>query len=188
MIVVVRHGQTEWSEAGRHTGRTDLPLIEAGQRRARALRAELADQTFSLVLCSPLLRARETCRLAGYGQQAVLCDDLREWDYGDYEGLTTPDIRASNPGWNIWLDGFPGAEGPRQIGARADRALARLRSADGDALAFAHEHILRVLAARWLQMDPSAGARFAFAAGAASWMSYERETDVLARRNRVRDA
>ena len=187
MIVLVRHGQTEWSEAGRHTGRTDLPLIEAGRRRARALRAELADQTFSLVLCSPLLRARETCRLAGYGEQAVLCDDLREWDYGDYEGLTTPDIRASNPGWNMWRDGFPGGEGPRQIGARADRALARLRSGEGDVLAFAHGHILRVLAARWLQMDPAAGARFAFAPGAVSWMSYERETEVLARWNWVRD-
>jgi broad specificity phosphatase PhoE len=188
MIVVVRHGQTEWSESGRHTSRTDLPLIEAGRRRARALRAELADQTFSLVLCSPLLRARETCQLAGYGEQAVLCDDLREWDYGDYEGLNTLDIRASNPGWNLWRDGCPGGEGPGQIGARADRALTRLKSGGGDVLAFAHGHILRVLAARWLQMDPSAGARFAFAPGAVSWMSYERETEVLARWNWVRDA
>src|SRR3954452_11505527 len=172
MIVLVRHGQTEWSEAGRHTSRTDLPLIEAGRRRARALRAELADQTFSVVLCSPLLRARETCRLAGYGEQAVLCDDLREWDHGDYEGRTTPDIRASNPGWNLWRDGCPGGEGPGQTGARADRALARLRSGGGDVLAFAHGHILRVLAARWLQMEPSAWARCAFAPGAVSWLGY----------------
>jgi probable phosphoglycerate mutase len=187
MIVVARHGQTEWSEAGRHTGRTDLPLIEAGRQRARALTGELVDLSFSLVLCSPLLRARETCRLAGYGEQAVLCDDLREWDYGDYEGLTTPDIRAANPGWDLWRDGCPGGEGPEQIGARADRALARLKGGDGDVLAFAHGHILRVLAARWLQMWPSAGARFALAPGAVSWLGHERETEVLARWNCVRD-
>src|SRR4051794_25848280 len=119
MIVLVRHGQTEWSEAGRHTSRTDLPLIEAGRRRARSLRAELADQTFSLVLCSPLLRARETCRLAGYAEQAVLCDDLREWDYGDYEGLTTPDIRASTPGCPLEL-------APRRVRRRPGRRSAAL--------------------------------------------------------------
>jgi probable phosphoglycerate mutase len=187
MIVLVRHGQTEWSESGRHTGRTDLPLIEAGRRRARALRAELADLSFSLVLCSPLLRARETCRLAGYGERAILCDDLREWDYGDYEGLTTPEIHLRDPGWNLWRDGCPGGESPQQIGARADQALARLRNGGGDVLAFAHGHVLRVLAARWLQMEPAAGARFAFAPGAVSWLDHERDTEVLARWNWTRD-
>src|SRR4051794_12274165 len=180
MIVLVRHGQTAWSESGRHTGHTDVPLIEAGRRRARKLRAELAHRTFSLVLCSPLRRAVETCQLAGYGERAILCDDLREWDYGEYEGLTTPEILARDHSWDMWRDGFPGGEDPGQIGARADRALSRLRSADGDVLAFAHAHLLRVVAARWLQMEPAGGARFALAPGTISSLGYERETEVLA--------
>jgi probable phosphoglycerate mutase len=187
MIALVRHGQTEWSESGRHTGRTDLPLIESGRRRARALRAELADRTFSLVLCSPLLRARETCRLAGYEEQAILCDHLREWDYGDYEGLTTPAIRGNRPHWNLWRDGCPGGESPHAVGARADQALAQLRPRAGGVLAFGHGHMLRVLAARWLQMEPAAGARFAFAPGAVSWLDHEGDTEVLAAWNLIRD-
>jgi probable phosphoglycerate mutase len=182
-IVVVRHGETEWSLSGQHTGRTDLPLTEAGRERARALASRLADRRFALVLCSPLRRARETCELAGFGELAVLCEDLREWDYGDYEGLTTPQIRERNPDWNLWRDGCPDGETPAQVGARADRALERLRGAGGDALAFAHGHILRVVTARWIGLEVAAGARFALGAGAIGILGYERETEVVARWN-----
>ena len=182
-IVLVRHGQTEWSKAGKHTSRTDLSLIEEGRDRALALRPELDRWSFSLVLSSPLKRARETCELAGFGDQAQVDDHLREWDYGEYEGLTTPEIRTENPGWDLWRDGCPGGERPEQMAARADRALASLRTADGAALVFAHGHILRVVTARWLQMGPEAGARFALEAGALSVLGYERETEVLRRWN-----
>jgi probable phosphoglycerate mutase len=182
-IVLVRHGQTEWSAAGKHTSHTDLSLTDEGRERARALGPELAKWSFAIVLSSPLKRARETCELAGYGDRAEVDDDLREWDYGEYEGLTTPEIRENNPGWNLWTDGCPGGETPAQVAGRADRVLARLRAVDGDALVFAHGHILRVLAARWLQMGPEAGARFALAAGAVSVLGYERETEVLRRWN-----
>jgi broad specificity phosphatase PhoE len=179
-IVLVRHGETEWSASGRHTSHTDLPLTEAGRERARALASVLADRRFSLVLCSPLRRARETCELAGFGGVAALCDDLREWDYGEYEGLTTPEIRAQNPQWNLWRDGCPGGELPADVARRADRALQWLRDAGGDALAFAHGHLLRVLSARWIRMEPAAGARFALKAGAVCVLGYERETEVIA--------
>src|SRR2546421_2317676 len=128
-IVLVRHGETEWSRGGRHTSRTDLPLTERGRERAIALGQQLAQWSFSLVLTSPLLRARETCELAGYGDAAVVCEELEEWDYGDYEGLTTPQIRETNPGWSLWSDGCPGGEQPEQVGARADEVIARLRGA-----------------------------------------------------------
>jgi probable phosphoglycerate mutase len=179
-IFIVRHGETEWSEVGKHTGRTDLPLTAAGRERAAALAPQLADHSFALVLCSPLLRARETCELAGFGPQAELCDDLHEWDYGAYEGLTTPEIRERRPDWNLWRDGCPDGETAAQVGARADRALDRLRAADGDAIAFAHGHLLRVLGARWIEQAPELGARLALGAGAYSVLSYERETAVLA--------
>ena len=123
-LVVVRHGETEWSASGRHTSHTDLPLTERGRERARALAAVLGGWTFSLVLCSPLRRARETCELAGFGDVAEICDDLHEWDYGEYEGLTTPEIRERDPNWSLWRDGCPGGETPEQVGARADRVLA----------------------------------------------------------------
>ena len=178
-IVLVRHGETEWSATGRHTSRTDLSLIAEGRERARALGPLLAGWRFALVLTSPLRRARETCWLAGFGDGAVVCDDLVEWDYGDYEGLTTPQIREQNPGWVLWRDGCPGGETPVQVGARADVVLDRLRHADGDALAFAHGHILRVVAARWVQMAPAAGARFALRAGAVCVLGFERETEVI---------
>lgn len=182
-IVVVRHGETEWSLAGRHTSRTDLALTEAGRRRATALAAPLSRWSFSLVLTSPLRRAIETCRLAGFEPRAQVCEELREWDYGDYEGLTTPQIRERDPEWSLWRDGCPGGESPAQVGARADRALERLRGAGGDAIAFAHGHILRVVAARWLGLAPAAGARFALDAGAISVLGYERDTEVLQRWN-----
>jgi probable phosphoglycerate mutase len=178
-IVVVRHGETDWSATGRHTSRTDLPLTDAGRERARALAAVLADRGFALVLCSPLLRARQTCELAGFPDVAQLDPDLREWDYGDYEGLTTAEIRESNPGWNLWRDGCPGGESPAEVRERAERALKRLREAGGDALVFAHGHILRVLSASWLDMEVAAGARFALDAGGVGVLGYERETEIL---------
>jgi broad specificity phosphatase PhoE len=178
-IVVVRHGETEWSAAGKHTSRTDLPLTAAGRSRAAAVGDTLRRRSFALVLCSPLLRARETCELAGFEDVAVIDDDLREWDYGSYEGLTTAEIRSSAPDWVLWRDGCPSGEGPAAVEARADRVLARLRDADGDALAFAHGHILRVLTARWLQMEVAAGARFALDAGGIGVFGFEHENEVL---------
>jgi probable phosphoglycerate mutase len=178
-ILVVRHGETEWSLSGRHTSKTDLPLTDDGRRRAMELAPVLAGRSFALVLCSPLRRARETCSAAGFGDRAVESDDLREWDYGDYEGLTSPEIWASRPDWNLWRDGCPGGETPAEVGDRADRVLTRLRAAGGDALAFAHGHILRVVAARWISMAPAEGARFALGAGAIGTLGYERATKVI---------
>jgi broad specificity phosphatase PhoE len=182
-IFVVRHGETEWSASGRHTSHTDLPLTESGRERALALSSYLANRSFRLVLTSPLRRARETCELAGFADVAEVCENLREWDYGDYEGLTTPEIRSQNPDWVLWRDGCPGGETPERVAERAGRALDRLRHADGDALAFAHGHILRVLTSRWLGMGAAAGARFALAAGGVGVLGYERETEVLTRWN-----
>ena len=147
-VFLVRHGETEWSRSGQHTSRTDLPLIEEGRARARALGRELSERRFALVLSSPFRRALETAELAGLGDQLEVCDDLREWDYGRYEGITTPQIREENPGWNLWRDGCPDGETPDQVEARADRVLERISDVDGDVALFAHGHILRVLAAR----------------------------------------
>ncbi len=182
-IVLVRHGETEWSLSGQHTSRTDLPLIEAGRRRAAEIGPELAGRRFALVLCSPLRRARETCELAGFGERAVISEQLREWDYGAYEGLTTEQIRRERPDWDLWRDGCPDGEGPAEVCARADRAIEQLRGADGDALVFAHGHILRVLAARWIGMSVEAGSRLALRAGAISVLGFEREIAVLQRWN-----
>ncbi len=180
---MVRHGETEWSLSGQHTSRTDLPLTDDGRKRAAALTDVLSDYSFSLVLSSPLRRALETCQIAGFGEIVELDDDLREWDYGEYEGLTTPQIRETRPDWNLWRDGCPDGESPPDVGARADRALARLASADGDALAFAHGHILRVLTARWAEMEVAEGARFKFGAGAIGVLGHERDTRAIERWN-----
>jgi probable phosphoglycerate mutase len=134
-------------------------------------------------MCSPLLRARETCELAGFADQAEIVEELREWDYGDYEGLTTPQIRETRPGWWLWRDGCPGGEAPAEISARADRVLERARAAGGDVVAFAHGHMLRVVAARWLAMDVVFGSRLLLRAGAVSVLGYERDTEVLSRWN-----
>jgi len=182
-IVIVRHGETEWSLARRHTGRTDLPLLPAGRERAAALADVLAARTFGLVLVSPLRRARETCELAGFADRAEICEDLREWDYGDYEGRTTVEVREQNPDWVLWRDGCPGGETPDHVAARADRALEKLRASDGDAIAFAHGHILRVLTVRYLQLPLAAGARFVLGAGAFSTFGYEHENEALLRWN-----
>src|SRR5262245_57345808 len=153
-VYLFRHGETEWSKSGQHTGRTDLPLTEMGKRQAAALGRLLAKRPFALVLTSPLGRARETCRLAGYGEVAVVTDDLREWDYGDYEGRTTPDIRKQVPDWSIWTGTLPHGETIEQVAERARRAIARAAAAPGDVAMFAHGHILRVVAACWLGLPP----------------------------------
>jgi broad specificity phosphatase PhoE len=178
-LVIVRHGETEWSLSGQHTSQTDLPLTEAGRAAAAALGPRLRSQEFELVLCSPLRRARETCELAGFGDVAEACPDLVEWEYGEYEGLTTPQIREREPDWNLWRDGCPGGESPAQIGARVDRVLARVAGIDGTGLCFAHGHVLRVVTARWLEMEVSAGARFKLPAAGVGGLGHERETSVL---------
>ena len=182
-IVLVRHGETHWSRAGKHTGRTDVPLTERGRRQAEAIRAVLGERRFELVLTSPLERAAETCRLAGYGDLAVRSADLVEWDYGAYEGRTTTDIRTERPGWTLWRDGVPDGETPAAVGVRADRVLELLLAATGDALVFAHGHFLRVLAARWLGLEPSEGRLFALDPATISVLGHEREAPVICRWN-----
>jgi probable phosphoglycerate mutase len=178
-VVIVRHGQTEWSRAGRHTGRTDIPLTEEGRAAAARLAAPLGERSFALVLSSPLQRARDTCALAGFGAVAEEDPDLLEWDYGEYEGRTTADIRAERPGWSLWTDGGPGGEDAAAVGRRADRVVARIRSAPGPVLLFAHGHVLRVLTARWIDLDPARGANFQLDPARPSTLGYERETPVI---------
>jgi broad specificity phosphatase PhoE len=159
-IYLIRHGETEWSRSGRHTGITDLPLTEHGREQALLLTQELAARNFKQVLTSPLRRARETCELAGLAGREQIDPDLMEWNYGDYEGLTSDQIHADRPAWTIFDDGAPGGETPEQVGARVDRVIARVRAVGSDAALFAHGHVLRVLAARWLGLTPRAGAQF----------------------------
>ena len=178
-VVLVRHGETEWSRSGRHTGRTEVGLTEHGREQALAVGAALRDRDFALVLTSPLGRALATCRLAGFGDRAVQRAELMEWDYGAYEGRTTAEIREERPGWTLWRDGVPDGETVAEIGGRVDRVLDELRSLDGDALLFAHGHVLRVLTARWLDLDPDAGRLFALDPATISTLGYERETAVV---------
>ena len=178
-LLVARHGETEWSASGRHTSSTDLPLTANGRRLAQRLAPRLTERRFALVLMSPLRRAVETCELAGLAAQAQARDDLREWDYGDYEGLTSSEIHQRRPGWSLWGDGCPNGETAADVGARADRVIAEIRAADGDAAAFGHGHMLRVLAARWLGLSPSDGALFALATGTLSTLGYEHGTAVI---------
>jgi len=178
-LVIVRHGETEWSRAGRHTGRTDVPLTEEGRRQAERVGAALREREFALVLTSPLGRALETCRLAGFGDRAGQRDELMEWDYGAYEGRTTAEVREERPGWTLWTDGVPEGETVDQVGSRVDRVLDEVRAADGDALLFAHGHVLRVLTARWLGLEPAAGRLFALDPATLSTLGWERETAVV---------
>jgi probable phosphoglycerate mutase len=178
-IVLIRHGETEWSKALKHTGRTDLPLTDEGRRMAGLVGRALKGRTFALVLTSPLQRARETCALAGLGDQAQIRPDLLEWDYGAYEGLTTAEIREKNPSWSLWDDGVPEGETAADVGTRVDRVIAEVRGAPGDAALFAHAHVLRVLAARWLDLPPDAGRLFALATATISILGYEREQPVI---------
>jgi broad specificity phosphatase PhoE len=181
---LVRHGATEWSTSGRHTGRTDVPLSPEGEEQARALGRLLDGHRFALVLSSPYRRALATCRLAGYGDDVEATDDLREWDYGDYEGRTTADIRKERPGWVVW-DGVPNGETVEQVGARVDRVIARATTMDGDVAVFAHGHCLRILAARWLDLPPVDGRLLALDTAALSVLGYEREQRVVREWNRT---
>ena len=178
-MVLVRHGETEWSREGKHTGRTDIPLTERGRRQAQAVRSALQGRRFALVLTSPLTRALETCRLAGFGDVAELRDELREWDYGAYEGRRTIEIRTEVTAWTLWRDGVPEGETIQEVAARVERVIAELRSAPGEALLFAHGHVLRVLAARWLGLEPHAGTLFALDPATISVLGCERETSVI---------
>ncbi len=180
---ICRHGETQWSRSGRHTSRTDVPLAPAGEERAKAMGARLAEVDFDLVLTSPKRRARDTAALAGYAG-AEVSDDVVEWDYGDYEGLTTPAIRETVPGWTIWTHLAPGGETAAQVGARADRVVERVRSAAASrALVFSHGHFLRVLAARWIGLAPASGALFKLDTGTLSVLGWERETPAFVRWN-----
>lgn len=178
-IVLVRHGETEWSRTLRHTGRTDVPLTDEGRRQAEVVGRALHGRRFELVLTSPLQRAAETCRLAGFGTEAQAREDLCEWDYGDYEGRTTAEIREEVPGWTLFAGGVPKGETAADVGERADRVLAEAAAASGDVLLFAHGHVLRVLAARWLGLEPSSGRLFALDPATLSTLGHEREQQVV---------
>jgi broad specificity phosphatase PhoE len=177
---LVRHAETAWSTSGKHTGRTDVPLTEEGRRLARdVLRPRLAGHEFALVLTSPLGRARDTAALAGFADRAEPDDDLMEWDYGEYEGITTAEIRKQRPDWYLWRDGCPGGETPEQVGARCDRVIERVLRAGGDVALFAHGHVLRALGARWVQDPPSFGGRLFLETAALSILGFERDVRVL---------
>ena len=182
-VVLVRHGQTEWSLSGQHTGTTDIPLTEAGRRHAEALGGRLSAWEFARVLTSPLARAADTCRLAGLGARAEVTADLREWDYGEYEGRRTVDVREERPGWGLWKDGVPGGETVDAVGRRADRVIDAARSAGGDVAVFAHGHVLRVVGARWIGLPPDHGALLALPTASVSVLGWERETAVIERWN-----
>jgi probable phosphoglycerate mutase len=182
-LLLARHGETEWSLNGRHTGTTDLPLTENGRRRARNLASRLEGRSFALVLTSPLQRAVETCRLAGLGDEAQVRDDLHEWDYGEYEGLTTQQIHERDPAWSLWRDGCPNGEKAPDVGSRADRVLAEARDADSDAICFGHGHMLRVVGARWVGLPPQDGGLLALGTGALCVLGYEHDVPVIVRWN-----
>ena len=178
-VVLVRHAQTAWSLTGRHTGRTDLELTDAGRDRAAAVGARLAGWRFDRVLTSPLRRAQHTCELAGFGARAAVRDDLAEWDYGDYEGRTTADVRRDDPTWNLWADGAPGGESPADVQQRADRVVAELAAADGDTVVFSHGHLLRALAARWLALPVATGGRLLLGTAAICVLGHGRDGRAL---------
>jgi len=173
LIYLARHGETEWSISGRHTGRTDLPLTAQGEQNARLLGARLAGMKFAQVATSPVQRASRTCELAGFGGEAVSDDDLMEWDYGEYEGLRTTEILVDRSDWFLFRDGCPGGESPQQVGARADRVIERIRAAEGNTILFAHGHYLRVFTARWLGLEPYAGRFFVLGTAGLSVLGYE---------------
>jgi broad specificity phosphatase PhoE len=178
-LFAIRHGETAWSLSGQHTGTTNIPLTESGRRLAERMRPVLAKNAFALVLCSPMQRARETCELAGLGDPAVIDDDLVEWNYGEYEGLTPKQIHETAPGWLIFRDGCPGGESPEQVGARADRVIARARATEGDVALFAHGHVLRVLAARWIGLPAASGQHFLLDTGTLCVLGYYRDIPAV---------
>lgn len=174
-LYLARHGETAWSLSGQHTGLTDLPLTERGEAYARLLAAPLAGIEFALVLTSPLVRAKRTCELAGFGAAAIADRDLVEWNYGEYEGKRTSEILAARPGWKLFRDGCPGGETPEEAGARADRVIARARAASGNVLVFSSGHILRTIGSRWLGLPPAGGAYFLLGTASLSALSYEHD-------------
>jgi broad specificity phosphatase PhoE len=184
---LVRHGETEWSLSGAHTSRTDIPLTDAGRKRAEKLKVYLKGTAFAAVFESPMQRARETCAIAGFGDRAVVENGLMEWDYGVYEGKTTKQIQAEIPGWSVWKDEIVGGETVEHVGERADGVIARALAAapDGGRVAlFAHAHILRILAARWIGLAADGGSLLALGTGSVSVLGWERETRVIERWNR----
>lgn len=182
---LIRHGETAWSLSGAHTSRTDIPLTDRGRERARKIQEYLHGKTFSMVLTSPLERARETCRIAGYGDAAQIDDDLREWNYGVYEGRTTKDIQKEIPGWSVWTNPIIDGETLDQVAERANRVIARAATKGGQVALFAHAHILRILAACWIQSPPVMGSRLALATGAVSVLGFEHQLRVITMWNRT---
>jgi probable phosphoglycerate mutase len=178
-VFAIRHGETAWSLSGQHTGTTDIPLTDNGRRLAERMRPALARDAFALVLCSPMQRARETCELAGLGDAAVIEPGLVEWNYGQYEGLTPKQIHEGAPGWLIFRDGCPGGESPEQVGARVDRVIARVRADEGNVALFAHGHVLRVLAARWIGQPASAGQHFLLDTGTLCVLGYYHDAPAI---------
>ncbi|HEY0789829.1 MAG TPA: histidine phosphatase family protein [Chthoniobacterales bacterium] len=178
-IYLIRHGETEWARDGRHTGQSDIPLTETGREQAGFLRPVFDDVTFKAILSSPLQRSIETTRLAGLGDRVETVDDLREWDYGDYEGVTTKDIRKMVPDWTVFTHPCPNGETIVQVSARADRVIARIRNLDGNVALFSHGHYLRVLAARWLGADPHLGRHLLLGTSTLSILSYEHGYPVI---------
>ena len=178
-VYLIRHGETEWSLDGKHTSRTDLPLTAEGERRAELLAPVFRQQPYALVLTIPMKRAVRTCELAGLLSRAECVDDLREWDYGDYEGRTTVEIRAQRPAWNLFHDGVPNGEMAEDVAARVRRVITRVLAASGDVAIFGHGHGLRVFAAVWLELAPEDAERFALETGTVSVLGYERETRVI---------
>jgi len=173
VVYLARHGETAWSLSGQHTGLTDLPLTERGERNARRLAERLKGQSFAKVFTSPLQRAVRTCELAGFGGRAEVDRDLVEWNYGEYEGRRTPEILAERPDWQLFRDGCPGGESPAQVGTRADRVVKRTREIQGNVLVFSSGHFLRVLTARWLGLEPAAGKYFLVSTASLSALNYE---------------
>jgi probable phosphoglycerate mutase len=182
-VFLVRHGETAWSVSGQHTGTTDIPLTDRGRRTASMLAPVFAREPFALILTSPLERARITCELAGFAGRAHADPDLMEWDYGVYEGLTPAQIQAVSPGWMLFRDGCPGGETAAQVGERVDRVIARVRAVEGLIALFAHGHVFRVLAARWLGLPPAAGCHFILDTATVSVLSYYRGVPALKRWN-----
>ena len=179
-VFAIRHGETAWSLNGQHTGTTNVPLTDNGRRLAERMRPVLATKAFGLVLCSPLQRARQTCELAGLGDQAVIDHDLMEWNYGEYEGITTEAIREQVPDWTVFADGCPGGENAAQVGERVDRVITTVRDLGGGrAIAFSHGHLLRVLGARWVGLTPEDGARLALDTATVSILGWDREAAVI---------
>ena len=182
-VFLIRHGETEWSLSGQRTGVTDIPLTEDGRRVAMMWKPVLSEETFALVLTSPLRRARETCELAGLSDRAEIDPDLTEWNYGEYEGLTPQQIHTTNPGWTIFTDGSPGGESPEQVESRIDRVIKKVRATQGHVALFSHGHLLRAFAARWIGLRVSDGRRFLLDTATLCVMSYYRDIPAVKRWN-----